>query len=220
MATAIVLHAPRPQAMPSAALIHTVAAVVNPSTVPAAAFRRMTPAPMKLMPPMTPWMMPCTTQTHGVRVLGHPRHLDAGDAYGGSSKGDEAQRSHSDRLARKITIETDHAAGERGGTEANNDIVPFNVHAACSFHHQPPTRSRQWLSTVSPHKIIACLHAEGVVIHLAFHNDLLAGTWNGHCYLYFGPGCRSSRSVLGSGRERGARGPLFTGADLCVIIWQ
>ena len=57
-AIATLRHAPSPQAMPSAAVTHTVAAVVKPSTMRALASRRITPAPTKLMPVITPWMMP------------------------------------------------------------------------------------------------------------------------------------------------------------------
>ena len=47
-------HAANPHAMPSAAVIQTVAAVVKPSTRRASVSLRITPAPMKLIPAMTP----------------------------------------------------------------------------------------------------------------------------------------------------------------------
>ena len=60
--TPTITHAPSPQAMPSAAVTHTVAAVVRPVTSLRWESRRITPAPMKLMPAMIPWITPCTTR--------------------------------------------------------------------------------------------------------------------------------------------------------------
>jgi hypothetical protein len=45
-------------ALPNAAAIHTVAAVVRPSTVPVTVFLSMTPAPIKVVTAMMPWMTP------------------------------------------------------------------------------------------------------------------------------------------------------------------
>jgi hypothetical protein len=45
-------------ALPNAAAIHTVAAGVRPSTFPVTVFLRMTPAPIKVMTAMMPWMTP------------------------------------------------------------------------------------------------------------------------------------------------------------------
>ena len=53
-----VRHIARPQAMPRAAVAHTVLAVVSPLMLPRAWSRRITPAPMKLIPAISPWMKP------------------------------------------------------------------------------------------------------------------------------------------------------------------
>ena len=55
-------HAASAQATPSAAVTQTVAAVVRLRTASCWRWRKMTPAPMKPTPVMTPWRMPCRTR--------------------------------------------------------------------------------------------------------------------------------------------------------------
>jgi hypothetical protein len=122
VARSAVTHAPSAHAMPSAALTHTVAAVVRPSTVRAAVSLRMTPAPMKLIPAMTPWM------AHGVGVLGHARGLNHREAGGSCSERHQAQGAHAHRLLCKIPVQADEATSSRCREKPNYDIPELESH--------------------------------------------------------------------------------------------
>jgi hypothetical protein len=79
---------------------------------------------MKLMPAMTPWMMPCTTRLIASVSSAMPDTWIVATAAVAGDQRDQPKRARADGPVGQVTIDADRAARERccAETEADVDI--------------------------------------------------------------------------------------------------